>query len=430
MAVSPDLFRPQAIAALDAEGTYKDALKVMRPGLWGAGLLLVAIIIGGLVWSAFFSIPVTVNGQGIFLSSAGVADVVANAGGQVHELAVSPGDFVEPDMVVARISQPDVELELAVAQGRLADAEQFRDELTRFQSQDLESRDAARTTRSASLENRIAALTERRDALIAQRNDLDGLVGSGVITRDRLMGLNQDILVINSQISEAADELSSLASTAAIETTASERERLDADRAVTEAQRQVTTLTEQLARMGVVRSPFGGRVVETKVNVGSMVQPGTPVLTIERQEANGAPSTPVVIAYVGAADGKKITPGMSVEVSPSTTRREEHGFIRGTVTAVSDVPASSAGMLRTLQNDRLVQTFIQSMGAPFEVTIALQTDAEDPNRLLWSSPRPNPPDVDSGTMAEIRVTTRTTPLLALAIPALRYAGGDARIESR
>jgi HlyD family secretion protein len=425
MARSIDLFRPQAVHSLASEGIYTDALKVMRPGTWFAGLLVVAVIVGGLVWSAFFTIPVSVNGQGILLSSGGVADVVANAGGQVHDLTVVPGDTVTPDMVVARISQPDVELELDVARGQLADARTFLDELVRFQEQDLSTRDAARQARSVSLNQRILAMTERRDALIEQREGLERLLGTGV----RLMGANQEILVINTQISEAQDELATLSSNAAIEATREERERLEANRAVAETQRRVTTLSAQLDRMGAVRSPFGGRVVEAKANVGQMVQAGTPVLTLERSLAGDSRPTPIVVAYVGAADGKKIVPGMAVEISPSTTRREEHGFIRGTVTYVSDVPASSAGMLRTLQNDRLVQTFVQSLGAPFEVTIALQTEPDDGARPMWSSPRPNPPQIDSGTMAEIRVTTRSTSLLALAIPALRYGGGETQAEA-
>lgn len=422
MAQSSELFRPEAMQSLASQGIYKDALRVMRPRLWGAGLVMAAVIVGGLVWSAFFTIPVSVSGQGIFLSSGGVADVVADAGGQVHELVVAPGSMVSADMIIARIAQPDVALELTVAQGQLADAQRFQSELMRFQEQDLSTRNAARDARLQSLEQRISAMTERRDALVEQREDLSRLAGTGIVTRDRLMGANQEILVINTQIADAQDELISLQSNAAIEATAEERERLEAGRAVTEAERGVTSLSEQLDRMGVVRSPFAGRVVEAKVNVGQMVQPGTAVVTLERALPDQAEPTPVVIAYVGSADGKKILPGMSVEVSPSTTRREEHGFIRGTVTHVSDVPASSAGMMRTLQNDRLVQSFVQSLVAPFEVTIALETDAN--GQPVWSSPRPNPPQIDIGTLADIRVTTRSTSLLALAIPALRYNGGE------
>jgi HlyD family secretion protein len=418
MAKTNDLFRPEAVGSFATQGDYKDALKVMRPALWGAGALVAVTIVGGLVWSAYFTVPVAVSGQGIFLSSGGVADVVANANGQIHDLTAAPGDIVKPDTVVAHLAQPDVALDLSVARGQLADAERNLSELERFQKQNLTTRDAAREARLGSLGQRVKALTERRDVISAQREDLARLVKAGVLTRDRLLNSDQEILRINSEIADAQDELIGLQSNAAIEATSEERERLEANRAVVEARRRVDALLEKLDRMGVVRTPFGGRVVEAKANVGQMVQAGTPVLTLERALPGEVHPKPVVIAYVGASDGKKIAPGMEVEISPSTTLREEDGFIRGVVTHVSDVPSSSAGLLRTLQNDRLVQNFVQTLVAPFEVTIALKTG---PNGVLeWSSPRPSPPVIDSGTLAGIQIRIRSTSLLALAIPALRY----------
>lgn len=162
MAQSSELFRPEAMQSLASQGIYKDALRVMRPRLWGAGLVMAAVIVGGLVWSAFFTIPVSVSGQGILLSSGGVADVVADAGGQVHELVVAPGSMVSADMIIARIAQPDVALELTVAQGQLADAQRFQRELMRFQEQDLSTRNAARDARLHSLEQRLSAMTVAR----------------------------------------------------------------------------------------------------------------------------------------------------------------------------------------------------------------------------------------------------------------------------
>ena len=87
-------------------------------------------------------------------------------------------------------------------------------------------------------------------------------------------------------------------------------------------------------------------------------------------------------------------------------------------------------MLKTLQNDRLVQTFQDGMGAPFEVTVAIDPDPARPDRPLWSSPRAHPPRIEPGTLAELRFTIRSGPLLALAIPALQYAGPDVPRDGR
>ncbi|MDF2096112.1 NHLP bacteriocin system secretion protein [Aquibaculum arenosum] len=396
----------------------------MRPALWGAGLVVAALTLAAVVWSGFFRIPIAVSGQGIILAPAGIADVVANAPGQVRELAVQPGHEITEGAVVARISQPDVDLNLAVARGELEDARTFLNQLTDFHQRDVASRDAARAARARSLRERIEATKGRRDALIAQGRDLQQLVEKGLVRRDRLLDLNHEILIAEGQIADAEDELEAIASNAAIEATEEQRERLEAERRITEALRKVRSLTEQLERMGAVRSPFVGRVVESKVNVGQMVESGTPVITLERRDPEQTSRVPIVVTYVEAADGKKIQPGMEVEISPSTTTREEHGFIRGTVTHVSDVPASSAGMLRALQNDHLVQSFVQRLGAPFEVTVLPESHPDGSGRLMWSSQRPNPPRIESGTMAEVRITTRSNSLLSLAIPAFKYLGAD------
>lgn len=408
-----------------ASHVYKDALTVMRPRMWGAGLFIVTLLIAAIVWSAFFRVPVSVNGQGILLAPGGMIDVVADAGGQVRALDVAPGDAVEPDTVVAHINQPELDLKLSVARSELLDAEKFRTDLIQFQQRDAKNRQTRRSARETSLTNRVSAVKERRDALADQRAGLYRLVENGTVVRERLMSIDQDLLIMNSQIAEAEDERVAMASEAAIKETEDERARLEADRRVAEARRSVATIEQQLARMGAVRSPFAGRVVETKVNVGQVVQPGTAVVALERKPERTASKLPFVVAYVSASDGKKIRKGMAVEVSPATTRREEHGFVIGHVAQVSEVPASSAGMMRRLQNDRLVQTFLHDLGAPFEVTIVLDSDPRNDDKPLWSSRLGTSPPIDSGTLAQVRVTVRSTSLLAMAIPALQYVDADA-----
>ncbi|RTR22527.1 NHLP bacteriocin system secretion protein [Azospirillum griseum] len=419
-------FRPQAVAVFTNGSDHRDALRVMRPRLWGLGFFLTTVILGILVWSAFFIVPVTVNGRGILLSARGVVDVVADASGQIHELNARPGDAVTPGMIIARIDQPELRLQLSIARGELDDALRFHTDLLGFQRRDAEARAAARGARLASLSGRLAALRERRDALIEQRDGVERLVARGTMTRERLIAASEAVLAVNGQIADAQDETAAIESEKAVKATQDEQARFDAERRVAEARRRVTGLEERLDWMGTVRSPFDGHVVEAKANIGQVVQPGTSILTVERTPNrkltgavdSAAPLVPTVVAYVRAADGKKLAPGMAVEVSPATTRREEHGFLLGRVISVGEMPASSDGMMRTLQNDRLVQTFVAELGTPFAVSVALDTDPTAPTQPLWSSSRTAPSPLASGTLADVRVTVRSTPLLALALPAL------------
>ena len=63
------------------------------------------------------------------------------------------------------------------------------------------------------------------------------------------------------------------------------------------------------------------------------------------------------IVFVPAGEGKKINPNDLVEVSPTTVKREEHGYIRGHVVAVSELPATKLAMESALQHPELVETF-------------------------------------------------------------------------
>ncbi len=65
------------------------------------------------------------------------------------------------------------------------------------------------------------------------------------------------------------------------------------------------------------------------------------------------------IVFVPAGEGKKIDVDHFVEVMPATIKREEHGFIRGKVVAVSELPATRLAMEATLQHPDLVETFFK-----------------------------------------------------------------------
>ncbi|MEP9380562.1 NHLP bacteriocin system secretion protein [Aquabacter sp. CN5-332] len=426
MSGSDPLFRPQAVASLAVGDDHHDALRVMRPRLWGAGLALVALVVGAVAWSAVFTVPISVDGEGIVLSPGRIIDVVADATGQIRELTVGPGDIVELGMVVARVEQPDLRLKLGVARGELDDALRFRDALVRFQEREAAEEKAVRTARLASLGDRVAALQHQGGTLREQQAGLEQLLERKMVTRERLIEVSAEVLEVGSQIADARDEISKIESLAVIKAAENTRTLLEADRKVTEARRSVTTMEEQLERLGSVRSPFRGHVVEVKANIGQMVQPGTPILAVERvprpapngRSRDGVPA-PLVVAYVKAADGKKIAAGMVAEISPLTAPREEYGFIRGHVVHVAEAPASTAGMIRTLQNDRLVGSFVDRLGVPLEITIEPEMDPGDPAEPLWSSGRgAAAPPVASGTLADVRVTVRSTSLLSLILPIL------------
>ena len=419
------LFRAAAANAVIENTAFDDSLRIMRPRLWVAGAVLALLVAGALAWSFFFTIPVAVSGQGILLAPGGVTDIFSEANGRLQAITAKPGDVVKVGDLIARVEQPEVRLKLTLAQGELQDAEKLRRQVIDLQGRDTGARGGFESARLVSLNGRIDAL-RKREAVLRERADvMGGLVTKGFVTRDHALSASQDLLTLTSQIADAEDERNKMQAEAEVRRSADQRALLEADQKVTNASRGVQALREQLTRMDAVLSPFAGKVIATKANVGQIVQPGTPILTLERQGATRA-GVPMVVVYVTAADGKKIKVGMPAEVSPSTSRREEEGFMRGRVVRVADVPASSASMARVLQNDRLVETFMSGLRTPFEVEVELETEPGDPTTPVWSSQRARALKVDSGTLADIRFTVRSMPLIAVAIPALQDRGQAAQ----
>lgn len=171
---------------------------------------------------------------------------------------------------------------------------------------------------------------------------------------------------------------------------------------------------DQTVRDKVI-SPYFGHILEIKVNEGDLVDRGTPILSVELLEEGGHHHDLEAILYVAPTEGKKIKPGMEVQISPSTVKREEFGFILGKVASVSEFPATAQGMFRLLGSDELVQA-LSAGGAPLEVRVELTPDERTVSGYRWSSPQGPPTPIDSGTLCEAWITIREQRPLSLVLP--------------
>jgi hypothetical protein len=188
---------------------------------------------------------------------------------------------------------------------------------------------------------------------------------------------------------------------------------------VIQAGQVVARITARAAEAGrpislPVSSPFAGRVVERLVDAGTPVDAGAPLLSLEGVNPEGRVDL-VAVIYMPPAEGKRIRPGMEVQVSPSTVRREEYGFMLGQVASVGRFPATPQGMLRALGNPELVKS-LSAVGAPIEIRVALTTDAGSASGYAWSSQAGPPIQVDSGTLCNAWVTLDQRRPISLVFP--------------
>jgi multidrug efflux pump subunit AcrA (membrane-fusion protein) len=162
-----------------------------------------------------------------------------------------------------------------------------------------------------------------------------------------------------------------------------------------------------------VTSPYRGRVLQILADKGSYLGVGDLLFTLEP-----ASSTMQVVVYVPLTEAKVIKPGMKAQVSPSTVKREEYGFMLGTVRTVAEFPSTAQSIEATLVNDELVKTFTQ-ISAPVEIRIDLQPDPNTISGYRWSSPGGPPLKLSNGTLLSASIVVEEQRPITLILPFLK-----------
>lgn len=94
----------------------------------------------------------------------------------------------------------------------------------------------------------------------------------------------------------------------------------------------------------------------------------------------------------------------------------------GTVTFVSEFPATPQGMQRVLKNDKLVAS-LAGGDAPYEVHADLVLDAATPSGYKWSSSGGPALTIQSGTLIGAQVTVDARRPAEMVMPWLRRQVG-------
>jgi NHLM bacteriocin system secretion protein len=176
-------------------------------------------------------------------------------------------------------------------------------------------------------------------------------------------------------------------------------------------ERDIVTIKDEIERKTRVIATRDGIISEVEANIGELWNgPMMRMLPLEGTETR----TLTGDLYIRSEDGKKIRPGMFVEIIPSTVRVQRDGYIFGRVVDVSVIPATREGMMRRLKNSSLVDQLMKD-GPPFEIAVSLER-AATPSGYRWSSgPGPNI-EISNGTLIQGRVVVSSIPIFALAIP--------------
>lgn len=412
------IFRQAALDRLSSPEQLDRIVPVSDPFGWITLSTLLLLLSAIVAWGIYGHVPDQVAGKGIFVTSGGrILDAMAPSNGTVVSLLVDQNGLVEKGQEIAIIEQDALRQEFESAQDVLAGRLRERAVVEHNFEQEIALKSGNYEKQRAAQEGIIRAAQARAQSLSAGLANLETLAAKGYATRDQLDAKTaeynaslQDISAARNRILELESELLSLR-------TAHTKSLAEIDLRIDEARHRIRELDARLAKEARILAPTAGRVTELKVFEGAVVQRGTAIASIATDG-----QVLQAMMFVPTADGKRVVPGMTVHLAPSTVKKEEFGALVGQVTEVSDYPATREGMLSILQNDQLVAAYSEE-GAPYTARVDLLPDTATKNGYRWTSGSGPPVPITAGTTLEAEITVSEDPPINLIIPFIRKHTG-------
>lgn len=428
--------RRVAAERLSTPDQLDQVIEVTRFPHWLLLGALVLLLITASIASVVMRLPIKVRGEGILINTEGVLTVTSDTEGRVEELRVKPGQRIRQGEVVALIAQPGLLQRFEAQQAELAEARNRKVTIEAFHLRMSKAKLETITNRRLALEQRREFAASRLHLLEEQLRAEERLRSEGILAERRLNETRTAINEAKDEVTSIDNELAQVKQVLDEQRLGQQRELLDLGLQISDLERQVAGLREELQRSSEVVSPYDGRVVEQQVNQGEIVERNGPLVSLlplaveddpkpalsRHSLRPPGPSSPpqgelLAMLYVPPAEGKKIRPGMSVQVAPTSIKREQYGFMMGQVESVAEVPSTEEGMMRILKNRQLVHQLSRTY-APFEVKVKLERDSTTPTGYRWSTSRGPEVEINVGTLCLGDVITRHERPISLLLPAL------------
>ncbi len=371
-------FRKEALEALSSPEQLDQPLPLLRPSHWATllGLLLFAGAV--LLWSILGRVPVRIQGRGLLLLPEALVPVQSPSSGPLQAILVKEGQCVKAGHAMARI-------DLVQLRGALEAGGRRLQQLRR--------------------QNDLATLQAQRERSLA-RSDLERLLpyrASGVIAEETFIDKERQLQRIDSQqLAESQTR----------------RQGIN-DELLALARQQ-----EEHRRGSLVVAPVAGCIVDQLVQPGAIVNAGTTLFSLDRRDRR---QEIVSLVYFPSQDGKRLRPGQEVRITPTTTRAQRHGGIRGKILRLRNLPVSREALRQRLGLDSLVQT-VQPLGSNgneplIEAVTSLQRDPRTRSGFDWGG-GPGPDLILSpGTGTEVSVLVEQRQPISYVIPLLRDISG-------
>ncbi len=410
------VFRKVSLERMSSPEQLDQVMQVTTPKGWVALLSLIVLVVFAIFWGIFGSISTKVTGKGILIKRGGVFSVGTDCSGQVLDLKFAVGETVHKGDIVAIVDQPELSEQLESAKVELQELIVKEKQLTDYESEGRKLNASSSANEQKNLEFSIKADEDKLKWLKARSESRAELLKEGLVTKQDLIDVQEKISSIELSIYKSRNELKKVAIKRLDAKRQREEDLLNVQQQIETQNQEIFSLGKKLGRNTRITSPYTGIVLEIMIDVEEVKEQRNPILSLELTGEDFKHLEAVI--YVAAADGKKVRTGMDAQISPTTVKTEEYGFIKGKVTSVAEFPSTEDGMMRVLQNSNLVG-ILKDDDDPIEIFAELMINKKTVSGFEWSSPKGPPLEVHVGTMCNTSITVRKQPPISLVIPLLR-----------
>lgn len=413
------LFRESALQNLSSPEQLDQLIKITQPRAWIVLATIGFILVVAVLWSIFGSLPTTLTGEGIIIRAGGTFDIVALGNGVVADFGdFKTGDTIHKGDIIGHVAQPVLAQQIEAAQTELDRLEKANDSIL---AEIGEEKPVQNSSIKQEMDTQHATIAAKEEALRSHKLTLqqqESLLKDGLITRQNYEETRQAIFAAQNEIGTAHNALQNL-SLQNISNNGTHEEKIrQSNASLSQARNHLEDLRAQYALTGNLVSPHDGIVVENLITLGDTVSMNQSVLSIE----SGVKHLQAMVYMPPMSEAKRIKPGMDVQVSLSTAKKERYGYLLGKVIAISKYPSTEQGMTAIINNHVLVKEMSKS-GAPFAVQVDFVPDNTTRSGYQWSSQAGDQVDLSSGTSCKGSFTIEKQRPISLIIPLLKNMTG-------
>ena len=430
-----ELYRKEVLERLSSPERLDELMQVVSPKNWLALGAFGALIAAALLWGVIGRLPIMVMGPGILIYPRKVVDFQSPSTGRISTLTIQSGDVVQQGDVLGTIDQSETRQRLQVSRTKLnafrvqgqkrtelqseqtdlqIERNQLEQHTMQLRRRDLQKRLQDARAKSPLLKKKIESYKrlERLGLLPSNSNERLQVEQSFLENQDKVAELTFERQQLESQFKQLeSQEKSIVLKNLELSTTQQNQ--------IQELQNKIAELELQLQNNSQIISAHNGRILEVTVNVGQLVPPGQRLGSMQVEKVSSELSG---VVYFPIRVGKKIQPGMPIQISPDTVARERFGSITGTVTSVSPFPVTKEG-IESLVGSPEVVAHLMGDSPAIEVVAELMRDPSTSSGYKWSSSGSPDLNLTSGTTAVGRVAIEYRSPIGYLIPALREISG-------